>query len=73
MSFEAQYEGRCAAGDQVEPGDVVEYLDDRLVHSECVAIVRERDRASRREETREVCTTCWLLKPCGCDDERKTA
>jgi hypothetical protein len=71
VSFEAQYEGRCPAGDAIEPGDEIEYFDDQVVHTDCLAFVRSRAR--RDEKTREVCTTCWLLKPCECDDERKTA
>lgn len=70
MTFEAQYEGRCPAGDEIEPGDEVEYFDDLVVHSACVSVLRTR---ARRESPREVCRSCWLEKPCECDDERKTA
>jgi hypothetical protein len=36
-SFEARYEGRCAAcGDRIEIGDDAAYDDDEVVHAYCV-------------------------------------
>ncbi len=35
-AFEARYHGRCGLCDgDIEPGDLVVYEDDELVHAEC--------------------------------------
>lgn len=55
MSFTARFGGRCAAecGERIKPGDVVEYVDDQLVHEGCVpAPVMERP-------AREQCPDCF--------------
>lgn len=65
-SFEARYEGHCAAGclDPIEAGDTVTYVDDKLVHADCA-----RDHTmSRRPVT--ICQSCWLAQPCACEDDR---
>jgi hypothetical protein len=63
MSFEAKYASTCASCDErIRPGELVAYIqgpDHELVHDECHAKPRK---------PAEVCTTCWLEKPCGCDD-----
>lgn len=67
-TFTARYHGRCAACDeQIIPGDTVGYDDDgALVHDNC------DDAAPPAEKAAVVCPTCWLTKPCGCDDEAVT-
>lgn len=62
MSFEAKYRGHCDECDEpIEVGDTLTYLDDVAVHLHC----KEVPLRHRRPE--EVCTECWLIKPCGCD------
>jgi len=58
------YGGRCAAecGEQIRPGDDVVYVEDELVHVDC------EERALRPAREVEVCTSCWLQKPCPCED-----
>jgi len=54
--FLAKYAGRCAADcDQpIDPGDIVEFVDDQLVHEGCVpAPVVER-------APRPICPTCFI-------------
>lgn len=60
--FEARYNGHCAAdcGESVKAGDPVRFLDDELVHADCERV--------RRRIPEVVCTSCWLTKPCECDD-----
>ena len=34
--FEVQYHGTCAScGEHIEPGDLVRYLDDEVIHEDC--------------------------------------
>lgn len=33
--FDAQFPGRCAAGDEIEPGDYVRYYEGDLIHVDC--------------------------------------
>lgn len=67
IPFKARYFGRCAACDeQINPGESVEYDDDdELVHRECRWVVP----VTAGDKRAPVCTTCWLTKPCGCDDQ----
>lgn len=55
MTFSARFPGRCAAecGEPVQPGDVVEYVDDQLVHEGCVPAPLV-ERAPRRQ-----CPECF--------------
>lgn len=63
MTFEAKYAGRCdACSNKIHVGDDVVYVDDELVHADC------EGRALRGEKKVEVCTECFLEKPCGCED-----
>jgi hypothetical protein len=58
-AFAARYRGFCSnCDDAIVPGDVVEYVDEELVHAEC---------SPREEKPLDVCAVCWLVKPCGCD------
>lgn len=71
MTFRAMYRGVCAAcGDDIAAGDEVGYRDGALVHDDCDD-VPVRGRAVRPPAP--VCTSCWLERPCPCDDERKGA
>lgn len=69
MVFLAKYHGRCDdCRDGITPGQEVEYkgevVDRRLVHVVCdeAGTLTELDR----DAAREVCTECFLLKPCVC-------
>lgn len=55
MAFVAKFPGRCAADcDQpIDAGDVVEYVDDQLVHEGCVP-TPEVERAPR-----PICGECF--------------
>lgn len=59
--------GFCPAGcgSRIRAGDPVTYdADDRLVHAGCVP-ARDPLEIAPGEI---VCGTCWLVKPCRCDD-----
>jgi hypothetical protein len=55
-TFEARYSGRCAAGDPIEPGDEVAYVDEQLVHADCADSPCTSPTAA---ET--VCPSCWTV------------
>lgn len=66
MTFNARYSGRCAAdcGEQITPGDEVEFVDGQLVHEGCTPTPQvERD-------PRPVCLECFtesaLNGACAC-------
>lgn len=62
MAFLARYPGVCPACDErFEAGEPVRFDADGVVHESCDAVPRDLTPA-------EVCTHCWLEKPCGCDD-----
>ena len=62
--FTARYRGRCAGCDEeIEPGQSVAYVDDDLVHAGCGT----GGYAKPGSKKEEVCTTCWLIKPCECE------
>lgn len=66
MSFEAKYAGRCqACGEPIQVGDLLMVAGTTFVHADCDTSVSETELD--RDSTREVCTVCWLLKPCGCE------
>ena len=66
--FDAKYRGPCAGGcDGIEPGDEVGYEDGALMHADCENAAGLREDAPRRPEV--VCTVCFMVKPCECDDE----
>lgn len=63
MSFEAKYAGWCTAcDDRIHVGDIATYEDDTIVHADC-------EGSAQPERKPEVCTQCWLTKPCGCEDD----
>ena len=61
MSFLAQYHGTCGeCGEHISPGEEIQStLAGEYIHVEC-----EPNTAHRHEE---VCTKCFLIKPCECD------
>ncbi len=55
MTFLARYNGSCAGAgcdDPIDPGDIVEYVDDQLVHEGC--------RPPAEPAPRPICPTCWM-------------
>lgn len=64
-AFEAKYHGRCDACDErIIPGEHVRYSeDDEIIHNRC-----EESNESHAAPV-EVCGSCWLTKPCDCDDQ----
>lgn len=63
--FAARYSGgQCAAacGEPIIEGEMLTYIDDDLVHVGC-----SRDTGLRQVPA-TVCTKCWLVQPCDCDD-----
>lgn len=62
--FPARYNGACAVecGHRIHEGDMVQYVEDQLVHVGCVP--------ADEPEPRPVCPTCFLEIPlngaCGC-------
>lgn len=65
--FPARYPGKCpACGDAIDTGDLLTYdEDDVVVHSECASRAPEQ---TRRPVV--ICPSCYLAKPCGCEDVR---
>lgn len=69
MSFTARHAGRCpSCGESIDPGDEVRYGWVRR-DGEVVEVVVHVDCPDRSSAPRpvEVCTVCWLEKPCGCE------
>ena len=62
MSFPAQYHGTCGeCHEHITPGQEIQStLAGDYIHADC-------DAVAVRERKEEVCTKCWLIKPCGCD------
>jgi hypothetical protein len=65
-AFKARFAGVCAAkcGDTIQPGDRIVMVNDRAVHEGCEQVAR----TIAAQDDRPVCGTCFLLKPCPCDD-----
>jgi hypothetical protein len=62
-AFVARYGGRCGGcSERIKPGEQVVYVDDELAHVDC------EQWAIENADQPEVCTTCWLEKPCPCED-----
>jgi hypothetical protein len=68
MAFEAKYGGVCeACEERIRPGERVTYdVHDDLVHASCAGA--GVSRSVRREAAEVVCETCWLVKPCECEE-----
>lgn len=65
MTFTARYPGRChaACGEPIEPGDDLEYLDDKPVHADCTTDLGPMPTP----KAVTVCPNCHLVQPCDCD------
>lgn len=64
-TFEARYSGYCHAecGERIEQGDLVRYSDEGdLLHEDCI------DRPTPIERPVTVCPSCWLIRPCDCEE-----
>lgn len=60
--FEARYGGTCGACDErIHVGDLATYAEDVIVHVDC-------ESSARPERKPEVCTQCWMTKPCDCEE-----
>lgn len=67
MTFRAKFEGgMCPAdcGSRIHEGDLVTYVDDELMHAECVP-KRDPFTLGPREV---VCPDCFLVRPCRCTE-----
>ena len=83
MTFRAKYSGWCGeCGEAIHVGDEVEWAGGAVVHVDCDELgepvaggtVRGRVGVGSPLTLRaEVCTTCWLERPCPCDDDRKAS
>lgn len=65
MSFIAKYRGTCGQCEgAIWPGDEVTWpMDGDIQHVRCEP--QPDDQIGTRPA--DVCTTCWLTKPCECD------
>ena len=62
MSFEAKYGGICGeCEERIHVGDLAKYGEDFIMHDDCEDSVQPERKA-------EVCTSCWLTKPCDCEE-----
>lgn len=60
-TFTARYHSTCSACEgHISPGDTARWLDDEVVHALC-------DDTAPHATPAEVCTDCWMAKPCWCD------
>lgn len=69
MAFTARHAGRCpSCHGPIEAGETVRYGWFRR-DGEVLELVAHEDCPDRAGEPRpvEVCTTCWLEQPCGCE------
>ena len=70
--FYARWPGRCErCGEAIEEGDLVHYPDADATQVEHVGCTRVGRRSGTVAEV--VCTDCFMVRPCPCDDERETA
>jgi hypothetical protein len=66
LPFLARYTGTCGrCEDDIRPGQRVKYVAGELVHTGCAD--GEGVLTVTRKEV--VCEKCWLVKPCGCEEE----
>jgi hypothetical protein len=72
MTFRAQYGGTCeSCWERIKPGQLVRYTSDgQLVHADCAD--ETVDHPVKRP-TVEVCQSCWMQRPCPCDDGQGAA
>lgn len=67
-TFEALYRDHCNCGCDaaIWPGDECVYVDDEIVLVGCVDW--RGDQPVLAPRPLNVCTSCWLTKPCFCED-----
>ena len=64
--FRARYFSRCGScQERIVPDDVVRYEKHVLVHDDC----GDTQAHEPERPAAPVCSTCWLTKPCECDDD----
>lgn len=62
MSFPAKYPGVCNdCGEHVSVGELINYVSGSLTHESCGGSSLDL------RVNAEVCTECWLVKPCECE------
>lgn len=64
--FVAKWESECADHTcplPIRPGHLATYIDDELVHEDCIPRVVVPPKPS------DVCGTCWTIQPCFCVGE----
>lgn len=67
--FPARYDGTCAVdcGMRIHMGDMIQYVEDQLVHVGCIPEERPEPKP------RPVCEKCWmeiaLNGACGCEED----
>lgn len=71
MTFTARYRGRCVdCGEAIHEGDTIAMSEDGPLCQLC----HDTDPGyrpwyrTRRDDNPVVCDTCWLTKPCDCED-----
>lgn len=66
MTLQARYSTPChACGAMIRPGDLMRHDGDGWTHVVC-----EGEPSVDLAPTETVCTTCFLVKPCPCEDEQ---
>lgn len=83
MAFRAKYHGSCphwSCEDEIEPGDLVDFFQDNLMHARCVAELDPAPAEDFDEDGEPLvapaprpvgsCEECWMELPnCFCDPE----
>lgn len=66
MAFEARYAGNCYDCEgRIELGDLIQFNDvGAVVHVPCP------ESPLDLKPSEQVCTECWLVKPCECEEQR---
>lgn len=61
--FPARFHSRCAGdcGRQIEPEQLVAYVDDEVMHEECAELDADANRRMAKRKTETPCTACWLV------------
>ena len=61
-TFEARFGGICGScTERIHRGDLATYAEDVVVHADC-------EDSAQPERKVEVCTQCWLTRPCDCEE-----
>lgn len=71
MSFTARFWGTCPhCLEAIKPGDAVHYEPDPMGFMDGDRVVHDDCNDTQMEDEAEVCTRCFLERPCPCDDEQ---